>query len=668
MRTLFHSLAVLSLLGTAGPGLRADEGMWTFDNLPLAQMKAKYDFAPDQAWIDHQQRSALRFPHGSGAFVSAEGLVLTNHHVGHEFIHRISDKDHDYIKDGFVAAGRDQELRVPGLELRSLVSFENITARIEEARKNGLTRQEAVRLFLLDEKQRTQLDCESVSLYQGGEEWVYRYKVFTDVRLVLAPEFDIAAFGKDWDNFSYPRHDLDFSLWRVYENGQPYRPADYLKWSAQGAAYGDLSVVVGHPGRTSRLETLAQIQFRRDHQSPLLLRSLDRHRKALRDFAAKNAEFARQASSELMGTENAHKVYEGELLMLRGEEALLPVRRAEEELKRRVASDPTLKQQVGKGWARIESLLKTRKDTLIEERLLAGRSPSLIVDPVEAALKLLKAEDADLAKELPELEGKDLDLQILLLATGLREAQEELGAAHPLVKALLGARTPEAVAEQALKGTKLLDPDSRKALLEGGSKALKTCPDPLLQLARQLEPFRTETTKRLDKLTAELTEQNVAIAKARFAVYGKSVYPDATFTLRLSYGALATYPTAGTLAQPFTTFGGLYDRADAWGPKAEGGSWALPPRWIQKRAALNPSTPYNFISNNDIIGGNSGSPVVNRKGELIGLAFDGNIESHLGRYTFNPVNNRCLCVDTRAILESLAKVYEAPALVEEIQK
>jgi len=667
MRIPFRSSILLTLLALASPNLRADEGMWTFDNLPLEQMKARYGFTPDQAWLDHARLAALRFPHGSGSFISSDGLVLTNHHVGHDFILQVSDAGHDYIRDGFVAKARAQELKVPGLALKNLVSCENITARIEQAEKSGKSRQEAIEALLATERKGSALACESVSLYQGGEEWLYRYKVFTDVRLVMAPEYDIAAFGKDWDNFSYPRHDLDFSLWRVYENGQPYHPSDFLKWSEKGAANGDMTLVVGHPGRTSRLETLAQIQFRRDVQNPLLLRSLDRQRKTLRAFAAKNGESARLVSAALMSIENGYKVYAGELLMLRDGKALENMEKAEQRLRASVALDSKLKDLAGNCWDRIQECQKTRTELAPEERLLLSRSSTLVRGPLEGALRLLAASDATLKAGIPDLDVENRNLEIALLACGLREVQEELGSQHPLTQALLAGQPPEEVAHRVMIDTTLLDPAARKALLDGGPKAIRESRDPLLQLARQLEPLRKNVRQRVEALTAMMDEHSLHIAKARFAVYGKAVYPDATFTLRLSYGAVATYPQNGTLAQPFTTFGGLYDRADAWGPAAEDASWALPARWVQRRGTLTPSTPFNFITSNDIIGGNSGSPVLNRQGELVGLAFDGNIESHLGRYTFNPANNRCLCVDARAILEALAKVYDADAIVQELR-
>jgi len=431
----------------------------------------------------------------------------------------------------------------------------------------------------------------------------------------MSPEYGVAAFGKDWDNFSWPRHDLDFSLFRVYENGKPYHPAHHLAWSREGVAYGGMTFTVGHPGRTSRLETLAQMEAKRDVADPLLIRTLDRTRKALHAFAAKGEEQARQVSSEIMGIENAYKVYSGELTGLRDAEAMARVAAAEKELRARVDADSKLKALAGESWTKIEQALVEQRAQSKDE--LAGRS-----------LGQLKA----LAKE-PFTAKSDC-----MLRASLQNLREELGAAHPLVKALDG------------------EPDGAK-LLERITKGLPAEVTDALEKARA----RAKTTQAL------LSEHLARIAKARFAVYGTSTYPDATFTLRLSFGAVETYPSAGTLAQPFTTFAGMYDRAAAWGPKAEDGSWEVPARWQQRQGKLDLFTPYDFITTNDIIGGNSGSPVVDRKGELVGLAFDGNIESNAGRYYYDGRVNRCLCVDGRAILEALAKVYDAQNLVTEIR-
>jgi Peptidase S46 len=680
-------LTALVLL-LALPALRADEGMWTFDNPPTQKIQVKYGWAPDQAWLDHVRLSALRFPEGSGSFVSRDGLVLTNHHVGHHWTQSVSDAQHDYVKNGFVAASGDQEIRVPGLALLTLLEMENVTARIDRIVPAGIDEQAtakartaALEALAKEQSTKTGLDCQPVSFYQGGQVWIYRYKKHTDVRLVMSPEYGVAAFGKDWDNFSWPRHDLDFSLFRVYENGKPYAPPHHLAWSSLGIRYGDVTLTVGHPGRTSRLETLAQMEARRDVTTPLLMRTLDRGRAALHAYATQGEEQARLASDQLMGIENAYKVAGGELDGLRDPVAMARVAMAERELRAKVDGDPRLKALAGSSWTKIEEAVGRQKAIALEVFLannlrgdMMGTALSLhryaaeMVKPTEQRSlpyqdeKSLAALKGRLAGERPMDAGRESMALQNLMASALRE----LGADHSITQTLLGGKSPEAATKELLTASRIADPSVRRAMVEGDPRAILESTDPALMLARHLSPRLEEVQKQQQALQSVIAENLARITKARFAVYGTSTYPDATFTLRLSYGAVETYPLSGTLAQPFTTFAGLYDQAAAWGPKAEEGSWELPARWVERRDRLNLFTPFNFISSNDIIGGNSGSPVVDKRGELVGLAFDGNIESNAGRFYFDARMNRCLAVDARAIVEALDKVYDAKRLVLEL--
>ncbi|BDU72547.1 S46 family peptidase [Mesoterricola silvestris] len=682
------SLHLLTLfLATARLG--ADEGMWTFDNLPLGPLKAQYGFSPDPAWLDHVRQAAVRVPRGSASFVSRDGLLLTNHHVAHSAIQQVSGPGHDYVREGFLAASRDQEIKVPGFTAQFLVAMEDITARVDRAVPPGLApgeagkaRGEVIDRLVAEAGRKTGLRCEPVLLYQGGEVWIYQYKRLDDVRLVMAPEYAVAGFGMDWDNFSYPRHDLDLTFFRVYEDGRPFHPPHHLRWADQGAALGDLVFMVGHPGSTNRLDTVAQMAFAREEAVPYRLRREERLKKAYRAHARLGEAQAQEVSSQLMGAENFSKVFAGELAGLANRAAMERVAGAEAELRARVDQDPRLRAEAGESWARIEEALGRRR-AFHREALAVGTCGSslfamalqLVRLPVEQAkapgerLAEFKEEQAlrTMLAALKQAAPFHAEKEIREFTAGLREALEELGPGHPFVRAMLGGASPEAAARAAVAGTRLQDAAFRRELLEKGPDAIQASQDPFLVLARALDPLGRSLRQSQLEVQRVLAEHGARIARARFAVYGRAKYPDATFTLRLSYGTVSTCQGLGTLLQPFTTLGGLYDRADAWGPRAEKGSWALPQRWLDRRARLDLRTPYNFLSTHDSIGGNSGSPMVNRQGELVGLAFDGNIDSLPGRYFYDVQVNRSVSVDARGILEVLARIYEAHALVAELK-
>jgi hypothetical protein len=686
MRAAFLSMLACGLLWS-------DEGMWTFDNVPAARIRARYGFTPDAPWLRKLQLATLRFPGGTGAFVGAEGLVLTNHHVARGYIQKLSTAGRDLVKEGFAAADRSQEQPLPGLELLMLVEAENVTALVDQAVPPGtpdaaalMARKAALSRIQKAREDATGLTCEAVTLYHGGEYWMYRYRKFTDVRLVACPEEQLAAFGHDPDNFAYPRHDLDFTLLRVYEKGQPYHPEAWLPPATAPLRLGDPVFITGHPGTTYRQDTQAQMLYQRDTAIPYAIRAAEARLKALEAYGATSAEARRLTRAAVYGQQNGIKRLQGQLLGLQKPRNLEKVQAAEHELKMRVGQDPDLLTLAGPSWDLVSRAVEAQK-ALLPESPLDGRHSVFQCDLLTQALMLLRlgtetARPEDL--RLPEFrEGAlklvrsrilnaartDPGVDAVLLAAGLQGLLDNLGPDHPAVKALLGDRTPGEAAKAAMAGTRFQDLAFRKALLEGGATALDACPDPLLAFARVLDPFSRAFQKRQEDLVQGiLTEQGGRIAQARFKIYGKAAYPDATFTLRLAYGSVATYPAGGTLVQPCTTFHGLYDRALAWGPEAEGGAWALPARWMERMGRLDLSTPLDFINSCDTAGGNSGSPAVNTRGEILGLNFDSNFEGQAGYFVYDGATKRSIVVDIRAILAALSRVMDAQWVVDELQR
>ena len=684
-------LSVVALLLVL-PTLRADEGMWTFDNVPAKAIKARYGVELSPVWLKNLQLATVRFPGGTGAFVSRDGLVVTNHHVGRGAIAQVSSAKADLVKDGFAATTREQEIKVPGLELMMLVSTEDVTVRVNAAVKPGTAdkdaltaRRNALAELRKAEEARTGLTCEPVTLYQGGEYWLYRYKKFTDVRLAAAPELQVAAFGGDPDNYTYPRHNLDFALFRVYESGTPYRPEAFLPFSAKGIAMGELTFISGHPGTTFRQQTHAQMRYAQETGIPFQLKSMDRQKAALQALAATSPEARRISADAIYGIENGHKRLSGQLLGLAKPENLKKVAEAEASLQAAVAADPALKARVAGSWDRVAQAVARQRELLKENTYLSAGRVTLLGH----ALTLVRLADEDgkpSDQRLTEFSDGNLKatkarlllprpvqkpVEETLLAAGLTEAHRELGAEHPYVKAMLGGKMPQAVAQAALAGTRLDDPAVRKQLAEGGKAALAASTDPLLALARALDPFNRGIRKRMeDEVTSVFTEHGGRIAEARFKVFGKALYPDATFTLRLGFGPVTTYANGtGTKAQPFTTFMGMFDRHLGWGGNAaaaEEGAWTLPQRWLDRQAKLDLATPFNFIYACDTVGGNSGSPVVNLQGEFVGINFDSVFEGQGGYYVYDADTTRAVATDVRAIVEALRKILDADRLVAEL--
>lgn len=682
MKRFFAALMACGLASLAA----AEEGMWTFDNPPVKQLQQKYNFTPTQEWLDHLRLSSVRFNDGgSGSFVSATGLVLTNHHVALGQLQKVSSPQKDYVADGFLARTPEEELKCPDLELNVLVSMENVTDRVLAAVKPGMSekqandaRKAAIAAIEKESMEKTGLRSDVVTLYHGGEYWLYRYKKYTDVRLVFAPEQQIAFYGGDPDNFTYPRYDLDMALFRVYEDGKPVKPQHYLKWNPEGAKDGELVFVSGHPGSTNRLYTLAQLETLRDLSYPMRLEGIERRLGVARAYAARGKEQARQAAGLIFGLENSKKALSGEYKGLKDPQLMQIKAREEKELRDKVAANPEWQKAYGDAWQAIEkaqACFRERAKEYSYRRLSGYRLPGVALSIVQLVAEVKKPDGERLdgfhESQLPSLKFRLFspapvypEFEEVLLADGLREALEKLGPEDPFVKAALAGKTPEQVAHEAITGTKLADPDFRKQLVEGGEEAVAASQDPLIALARRVDPIlRQERKWYEDTIESVVRTAGEKIGKARFAIYGKDTYPDATFTLRLTYGTVTGYPYNGTIAPSKTTFYGLYDRAASFDYKPP---FHLPQRWLDRKDALNLATPLNFVSTCDIIGGNSGSPVVNRQGEIVGLIFDGNIESLVGRFVFDITANRAVAVHTAGMTEALKKVYDAEFLVKEL--
>ena len=682
-----RSLAALLACGAflAGVPSRADEGMWTFDNPPLKQLQQKYRFSPSQEWLDHVRLACVRLNDGgSGSFVSAHGLLLTNHHVARGQLQKNSTKEHDYIQDGFYAATPGQEMKSPDLEVNVLVSIENVTARVVSALETAKTpeqefaaRKAAIAQIERESQQKTGLRSDVVTLYNGGEYWLYRYRKYNDVRLVFAPEQQIAFFGGDPDNFTYPRYDLDMALFRVYENGKPLDTKDYLKWNPQGAAENELVFVVGHPGSTARLDTMAQLEFLRDVSEPVTIKLLKSRIAALKQYSALGPEQARQAATMIFGLENSLKSAEGRYKGLLDAGVMAKQRQDEEQFKAKVMGNAQWKAAYGGAWDAIAEADK-KDATRIKDQFFHGLNSqfaSLAMNLVEYVAEVKKPDGERLAgyheSQLDSLKYRMFSpapiypaLEIARLTAALEDSLAELGPNDPYLKIVLDGRTPKEAAMALVNGTKLADAALRRKLVDGGETAVAASDDAMIVLARKLDPMRREIVKwSEDNVSSVLQRAGEQLGKARFAVYGKTTYPDATFTLRLSYGQVQGYPMNGTKAPYKTTFYGLYDRARSFDFE---GPFALPPRYLEGRDKLDLATPLDFVTTNDVVGGNSGSPVINAKAEIVGLVFDGNIESLIGDFIYDGATNRTVAVHTAAMTEALRKLFNASALVGEL--
>jgi hypothetical protein len=673
----------------------ADEGMWLFNVPPTAKIKATYGFDLTESWLNHTRLSSIRFDNGgSGSFVSPDGLVFTNHHIAAECVQDLSTGGKNYMQTGFYAKTRAEELKCPDLELNVLENIEDVTAKVKAAAKPGMSvaqqgdaRRAAMSAIEQDCVKATTLRCDVVTFYSGAMFHLYEYRKYTDVRLVFAPEFSAAFFGGDPDNFEYPRYDLDISFFRVYENNQPVHQGNYFKWSTSGLKEGDLVFVSGNPGSTGRLNTISQLEFLRDTAYPLQLEALARRDAVLKKFGAISEENARIAEGDIFGIENALKAIKGYDSGLLDKSVMAKKAADEDKMRRAVAADPAKKSEFGDPWPDIAKAMNTEKQiylplTYLERRgAFRGDLPGIARILVRAAAERAKPNGQRLREfrdsALPSVEQslfstapiyKSLDKA--LLADSLAEAIEKMPDSSVL-KRVLNGKSPAEVAAHLIDNTKLDDVAVRKQLYTGGQAAIAASKDPLIELMREVDPEARAARKRYDdEVDAVVTREGALIANIRFATEGTSSYPDATFTLRLSYGAVRGYTEDGRGTAPkgtklpyFTTIGGAFEHAAQHQNKAP---YALPETWQNAKSKLNPNTPLDVVETADIIGGNSGSPVLNTNGEVVGIIFDGNAQSLPWNFVYDDTIGRSIQVDSRGILEALRNIYTASSLADEL--
>ena len=679
---------ILTLLMSLAPFTLADEGMWLFEAAPTKKIQAKYGFAPTQAWLDHVRLSSVRFPNGSGSFVSPDGLVFTNHHIGANCLHGLSTGGKDYLKTGFYAKTQAEEAKCPDVELNVLMSTEDVTDKVNAASKPGMSDAEkgtaqraAMSQIEKDCTTQTGLRCDVVTLYAGSVFHLYRYKKYTDVRLVFAPEFKMAFFGGDPDNFTYPRYDLDITFFRIYENDKPVHLDHYLKWSKTGVSDNELVFVPGNPGSTGRLQTMAQLEYLKDFGYPYSLKVLKRRDDMLKQFSTGSEQKAREAQEDIFGIENSLKAFTGYNAGLVDPKNLAKKRSEEDQLRKTVNADPKLKAEIGDPWTPIDTAEKTMRQIFYPltyiERMNMFRADEAFT--ARTLVRVAAEKQKPNGERLREYRDSALasmeqglfstapvykDLEVALMTEALQEAQDYLGADNATLKKVLADRTPADAAAFYINNSKLDDVAVRKQLYDGGQAAVDASKDPLIVIMRDIDSEARKYRKQYDdEVDAVIRTNGAKVAKAHFSKSGFNEHPDATFTLRLSYGAVKGYTENGKQIPYFTTMGEAFDHAAAHGNKDP---YELPESWMKAKSKVNPKTPLNFVHTSDIIGGNSGSPTIDKNAEVVGIIFDGNIQSLPWNFVFDEVQGRAVSVDSRGIMEALRNVYGATELVNEL--
>lgn len=665
----------------------ADEGMWTFDNPPFKQWKERYNFEPSAEWLEKVRLASVRLNDGgSGSFVSPDGLIITNQHVASGQLTKLSTKERDIVKNGFYAPTQADELKTADLEVNMLVSYENVTERVQSAVKQGASdkdasaqRRAAISAIEKESTEKTGLKSDVISLYNGGEYWLYRNKKYTDVRVVFAPEEQAAFFGGDYDNFTFPRHDLDITFLRAYENGVPAKTPQFLKWSETGPKDEEFVIATGYPGSTARLLTVAQLAYQRDFGNPLQKQVWTSRLNALEKYSKLGTEQARQATGAIRSFNNSLKRLSGQQEGLLNPRMFAKKEAEEKALKEGLAKNAALEKELAPAWKQISdayaplpemskrlafsNLSASRLGTIASSLVRYGdeiKKPSGERYPEfgDARLESFKAGLLSPAPIYPEMEE-------FMLTAWLEEAKKTLGANDPFIKAALGDAEVSEVVKRAVNETKLKDVAERKALLDSPN-SIAASTDPMVTLARRIEPIVRELRAwNEEKILSVDARAGEKIAKARFAVYGRTIAPDANFNLRITFGKAKGYEEDTTLVPFKTTFFGLYDRAESFGEKPP---YELPARYKERRDKLNLSTPLNFVYSADTIGGMSGSPIINRNAEFVGINFDSNIQKLSNRYWYieEEEGSRAVGVHSAGILEALRKLYDAENLAKEL--
>ncbi len=681
-------LAVIGIMVLCERVIKADEGMWLYNNMPYKLLKDKYNFEPSDAWLQNVQKASVRFNSGgSGSFISPDGLIISNHHVGADALHKFSDEKHNYYRDGFYAKTLSEEKQCLDLELNILMSIEDVTERVNAAVKSDVNAAEAflARRAVMAEIEKESLDktglrSDVITLYQGGAYHLYRYKKYTDVRLVFAPEQQIAFFGGDPDNFEYPRYDLDICLFRAYENGKPAKIEHYLKFSTKGVSDGDLIFVSGNPGSTSRQLTMDELVYMRDRYFPYVLQRLNALEVMLIAYSGRSDENARKAKDLLFGVQNSRKARNGMYAGLL-DPALMAKKKAEEEKLKVAVANQANANELLQSWDKIAEAQRVIGQNALEYNMLerANAFNSTLFDIARTIMRAVEEKPRPSGERLREYRDSNLeslefqlfseepiydDFEQLKLADSLTWMARQMGSSHPEVQKVLAGKSPQERASELINGTKIKDVALRKKLYAGTADDVRAANDPMIELARLIDTEARNVRKIIETQDEIKQQAHAKIAKAKFEIEKTSTYPDATFTLRLAFGEVKGYEENGK-AIPFQTIiSGLYQRAAEHNYKPP---FDLPKRWLERKNKLNLKTPLNFVSTADIIGGNSGSPVVNRAGEFVGIIFDGNIQSLVLDFAFTDVQARAVSVNSQPIVEALRKIYSAPRLADEIE-